>query len=466
MVTEMPVVRSRVRPVREGAVKTKTKAEILADAALRLQTCHGVAELPQAIAESYHQVLDSHQVAVMRFEHDRARPLWISPPFIDPTLSHLSGEAVTADRWPVLRRMISDHQPWRGHLPGLDNAPTADLQTAEFMTRIQVSAMMATPVVVGGSLWGVVVTSRRNGRFTTEDQARATVLNSLISAALIRVDFENQVLHLMAEDPLTGLADRRVADAAAETALASGVETCIVMCDVDGLKQVNDRLGHGEGDELLRNVADVLRRVADALPGTTVARIGGDEFCLVVPGWPRPTVEEAIIGTLDANQLPHDAAISWGVAARAVGEQTTINELFRSADFAQYHRKRARARRRQLSVPVAADPMRVVKQLLDRAVSAIAAADGPLARVCALASVAADTLAGAEWTVLWEVEPGLPPVPVARGGSPSGDDEHQYVVSVELDGWRIDFGSSTPASLEIEVHTALRASLFAAISHG
>jgi diguanylate cyclase (GGDEF)-like protein len=76
------------------------------------------------------------------------------------------------------------------------------------------------------------------------------------------------VRHLVADDPLTGLANRRVADSEAESALESGHETCIVMCDVDGLKRVNDDMGHDAGDDLLRSVADVLSRAADALPGS------------------------------------------------------------------------------------------------------------------------------------------------------------------------------------------------------
>ncbi|MCB2508734.1 GGDEF domain-containing protein, partial [Listeria monocytogenes] len=75
-------------------------------------------------------------------------------------------------------------------------------------------------------------------------------------------------------------------------ALASGGETCIVMCDVDGLKRVNDELGHDAGDDLLRAVADVLRRISEALPGATAARLGGDEFCVITSGHPLATVLE------------------------------------------------------------------------------------------------------------------------------------------------------------------------------
>ena len=89
-----------------------------------------------------------------------------------------------------------------------------------------------------------------------------------------------------AHDALTGLKNRRSFEEALSAArghyLRSGEGAAIVMIDLDHFKQVNDRGGHDAGDEMLRNVTHVLGeavRVTD-----TAARVGGDEFALLLPG--------------------------------------------------------------------------------------------------------------------------------------------------------------------------------------
>jgi diguanylate cyclase (GGDEF)-like protein len=88
------------------------------------------------------------------------------------------------------------------------------------------------------------------------------------------------------EDPLTGLANRRAWDESlARECAAAGrgqAPLAILLCDVDRLKEVNDRLGHAAGDAVLCAVADVLRlRARDT---DLVARIGGDEFAILCAG--------------------------------------------------------------------------------------------------------------------------------------------------------------------------------------
>jgi diguanylate cyclase (GGDEF)-like protein len=86
-------------------------------------------------------------------------------------------------------------------------------------------------------------------------------------------------------DPLTSIANRRALLARAEHEIArhrrAGRPFALVMLDLDGFKALNDRFGHGAGDDLLRDVAVALRRAMRAQD--TVARIGGDEFCVLAP---------------------------------------------------------------------------------------------------------------------------------------------------------------------------------------
>jgi diguanylate cyclase (GGDEF)-like protein len=86
-------------------------------------------------------------------------------------------------------------------------------------------------------------------------------------------------------DPLTGVANRRALLVAADHEIARHRRAerpfAVVMVDLDGFKQVNDRFGHAAGDDLLRDVAAAL---AQAMRGQdTVARFGGDEFCVLAP---------------------------------------------------------------------------------------------------------------------------------------------------------------------------------------
>jgi diguanylate cyclase (GGDEF)-like protein len=86
-------------------------------------------------------------------------------------------------------------------------------------------------------------------------------------------------------DPLTGIANRRSLLARADYEIARHTRArrrfALVMLDLDGFKLVNDRFGHAAGDDLLRDVATVLKR--SMRTQDTIARIGGDEFCVLAP---------------------------------------------------------------------------------------------------------------------------------------------------------------------------------------
>lgn len=88
---------------------------------------------------------------------------------------------------------------------------------------------------------------------------------------------------LARRDVLTDLANRLTWEEATARCEESDSSFGVLFADVDGLKAANDDYGHEMGDRLLIAVAEVLAREAAALPGVVIARIGGDEFALLVP---------------------------------------------------------------------------------------------------------------------------------------------------------------------------------------
>jgi diguanylate cyclase (GGDEF)-like protein/PAS domain S-box-containing protein len=97
---------------------------------------------------------------------------------------------------------------------------------------------------------------------------------------------ERHVEHRANHDPLTELPNRhqlqRELARAAEHAQASGEGLAVLYIDMDGFKVVNDQFGHAAGDKLLREVSERLKQVTRK--GDTAARVGGDEFVMLMPG--------------------------------------------------------------------------------------------------------------------------------------------------------------------------------------
>ncbi|MBJ8344164.1 bifunctional diguanylate cyclase/phosphodiesterase [Antrihabitans sp. YC2-6] len=161
---------------------------------------------------------------------------------------------------------------------------------------------------------------------------------------------EEQLVHQAFHDALTGMANRahfrdRLERAVAERGSSSGAVSVLFM-DLDGFKTVNDTLGHGSGDLILCEVAD---RIADRTgPNETVARIGGDEFAVLVEGSPDRgylgALAERITGTLrepfslDGREIHLGGSIG---IADLTDDVVSGEQLLRNADLAMYEAKSA-----------------------------------------------------------------------------------------------------------------------------
>ncbi len=154
---------------------------------------------------------------------------------------------------------------------------------------------------------------------------------------------EEKLRYLSLHDPLTGLYNRIYFEEEMSRIEKARYETVgILACDVDGLKLVNDTLGHDQGDRLLASAA---RAIRDSFrEGDLAARIGGDEFAVVLPNTTRSAVENACQRIQEAvdsynvatPELP--LSISVGFAVRN-GSHKNLKDVFKEADNHMYRKK-------------------------------------------------------------------------------------------------------------------------------
>lgn len=210
------------------------------------------------------------------------------------------------------------------------------------------SSCVIAPILLHGLAWGELYVARAAGRpvFDRDDTEFATVLAALTAAGIAQTERLAEVRRLAFTDPLTGLANRRAVDQRLEEALerhrADGTPVSLVVCDLNGLKRVNDQLGHAVGDRLLVGFGSVLSLCGAALAESLVARLGGDEFCLLSVGHGAEDVvrvaEELCVRT---KWLGLGDGVAVGVASTdaEIGQVTSARRLFRLADAAQYRAK-------------------------------------------------------------------------------------------------------------------------------
>jgi len=185
-----------------------------------------------------------------------------------------------------------------------------------------------------------------------DGQGRPTGIVFLIRDVTPRYMMEEELRLLSFNDGLTGLYNRRYFETEMQRLQPSRqFPISLLVMDVDGLKRVNDTRGHEAGDRLLAKVGAILQRAFR--PEDVVARIGGDEFAVILPGTPvgvAISVIERLEQLIEAHNLVDaDMPISLSIGTASGDNLESLEEIFRKADTAMYVQKQ---QRRQL---VAAD---------------------------------------------------------------------------------------------------------------
>jgi diguanylate cyclase (GGDEF)-like protein/PAS domain S-box-containing protein len=213
--------------------------------------------------------------------------------------------------------------------------------------------LLLVPLRLAGSVVGMLSLNPIDpaNRFSAEQLDVFTGIGSVLANAIGRRNAERALAHQALHDPLTGLPNRSLLLDRLELALARSVRTgenvAVMLIDLDGFKDVNDTLGHGAGDELLRIVA---RRLQQTLrDADSVARLGGDEFVVVA---------ETSVDALHAGTVAGRILESLREPVRVAGQNVTVSgsigvmvgnaqqdqtidaaTLLRKADIAMYRAK-------------------------------------------------------------------------------------------------------------------------------
>lgn len=190
---------------------------------------------------------------------------------------------------------------------------------------------------------------------TLRHRARQRELQRLVDERTQELAQSNaELARLTRTDVLTGVANRRGADAALtlewQRALESSRPLGALMIDLDSFKAYNDHYGHVLGDECLRAVAGLLAQTGHG-PRDVLARIGGEEFLVILPEADLPTAKrigEELRERVEAAALPHVRAASGNVVTVSIGAASIhprpgqiSAELISAADSALYRAKNA-----------------------------------------------------------------------------------------------------------------------------
>lgn len=159
-----------------------------------------------------------------------------------------------------------------------------DDNISKFFEQRNTKSSIVFPMMIKGEYIGFIgFDENESDRFLTVSEIDILrIFASILANALIQKYTEEKLRYASTHDPLTGLYNRAYFDAELERIINGRVfPVSIIMADLNGLKHINDTLGHKEGDALIIKATKVLNKVFRK--EDCVARIGGDEFAIVLP---------------------------------------------------------------------------------------------------------------------------------------------------------------------------------------
>jgi diguanylate cyclase (GGDEF)-like protein len=228
----------------------------------------------------------------------------------------------------------------------IEDLPQSALFPRDLAQKTKAGSGLMVPLVldndVAGALSAVKLTTRG---FVQDDVDTLLRLAGQASVALANARLHQDIQALSLTDPLTGLPNRRHLDIHLKREIAAarrGRGLCVVLFDLDDFKNLNDRMGHVAGDDILKAFGRILMSETRAM--NLAARYGGDEFVSVLSDISAKgaelhaaRIQSRVAG--DPELAGYDVSVSFGVGTFDESAMTDTDDLVRAADENLYESK-------------------------------------------------------------------------------------------------------------------------------
>ncbi|MEB0200814.1 EAL domain-containing protein [Cryobacterium sp. 5I3] len=386
--------------------REESRAAAMLVLAHELATSNGSEAVADAVALAVPAIAGCDAAAVLLWDAGPGVMHAVATAGLDmPQRERVLASPIPAAQTPELAELLAHQRP----VPL--SATTASPQLAGLLAECGMTTAIIVPLLAGDVLMGVVAGGWRSAPasgISPSTLARIEGVSHQGAIALQNARLLATVRHQSLHDPLTGLANRMLfaseLDAAVSTC-AEGSCTAVMFCDLDNFKQVNDVLGHGAGDELLRQIAVRLRGCLGT--EATIGRLGGDEFAVLaheLAGHEQAVhLAHRVVDSLNRpfHVSGHDLRItaSIGVAVHN-GPGDGGERLLAAADTAMYDAKRTG--RNQVALADDSNRTDPVSSLHSELVEALGRAEMRLHYQPVVALSSPDRVVGAEALIRWD----------------------------------------------------------------